>query len=60
MDGNYGLVTGFAMFWAEGGRREFVPFQVLFDTFDVFQDDFDCNQLGKELTDVLTVGDLVR
>ena len=60
MDGNYGILTGFAMYWGDNKQRVFEPFQVLFDTFDVFLGDKDCNELGKELTDVLAVGDLVR
>ena len=37
MDDNYGIAAGFTMYWAEGNKRKFEPFQVLFDVFDVFQ-----------------------
>ena len=34
MDKNYGLAAGFAVHGGRGGRPEFEPFQILFDTFD--------------------------
>jgi len=60
MDKNYGLAAGFALHGGRGGRPEFEPFQILFDTFDVFLGYHDCNHLGKTLDDVMKVGDYIR
>ena len=60
MDKNYGLAAGFAVHGGRGGRPEFEPFQILFDTFDVYVGYHDCNHLGKTLRDVMKVGDYIR
>merc|ERR1712048_219014 len=60
--GNYGLAVSFVMHTntALDGNREFTPFQVLFDVYDVLVGDVDCGELGKSLDQVMEVGDLVR
>ena len=60
MDENYGILAGFTMFWVGKNKREFVPFQVIFDAFDVFIGEKDLTQLGRKLAGTLKVGDLVR
>ena len=61
--GNYGLAVSFVVHNTGKGRgsvRQFTPFQLLFDVYDVFLDDLDCGELGKPLEQVMEVGDFVR
>ena len=56
---NYGLVAGIL----STGREDEAgcsPFQVLFDTCDLFVDEQPCDDLGKTLADVVSVGDFIR
>jgi len=60
MDKNYGIAAGFVLHGSRAGSPEFLPFQIVFDTFDVFIGDYDCNELGKTLADVMKVGDFIK
>ena len=56
---NYGLAAGIL----STGREDEAgcsPFQVLFDTCDLFVDEQPCDDLGKTLADVVSVGDFIR
>jgi len=55
IDKNYGLAVGFLP-----AGTTFIPFQMLFDTFDVFLGDQTCSELGKKLSDVMIVGDYIK
>jgi hypothetical protein len=55
VDKNFGLAVGFVP-----SGHNYVPFQLLFDTFDVFIDETNCNQLGKKLGEVMAAGDFVK
>jgi len=55
IDKNYGLAVGFIP-----AGTTFVPFQMLFDTFDVFVGDKTCSELGNKLSDVMAVGDFIK
>ena len=59
MNKNYGLAAGIL----STGREDEAgcsPFQVLFDTCDLFVDEQPCDDLGKTLADVVSVGDFIR
>ena len=58
VDKNYGIGVSFLQHGEDG--RECEPFQFLFDTFDVYVGDKDCNELGKKLSDALNIGDFVK
>jgi len=60
MDKNYGIAAGFVANGRRNGRPEFLPFQMVFDTFDVYIGYYDCNELGKSLADVMKVGDFIK
>ena len=56
---NYGLAAGIL----SSGREEEAgcsPFQLIFDTCDLFVEEQSCDELGKSLTDVVSVGDFIR
>ena len=56
---NYGLAAGIL----STGREDEAgcsPFQVLFDTCDLFVDEQPADDLGKTLADVVSVGDFIR
>ena len=55
IDKNYGIAVGFIP-----TVTTIVPFQMLFDTFDVFVSDKTCSELGKKLSDVMVVGDFIK
>ena len=55
IDKNYGLAVGFIP-----AGTTFVPFQMLFDTFDVFVGEKTCSELGNKLNDVMAVGDFIK
>ena len=55
IDKNYGLAVGFIP-----AGTTIVPFQMLFDTFDVFVGDKTCSELGNKLSDVMAVGDFIK
>ena len=58
IDKNYGIGAGYI---SQGpDTTECVPFQFLFDTFDVFIDGKECSELGKKLSDVMEVGDFIK
>jgi len=58
IDKNYGIGAGYVPIGSD--TTECVPFQILFDTFDVYIDDEECNELGKKLSDVMEVGDFIK
>ena len=56
---NYGLAAGILSTGKED-ETGCSPFQVLFDTCDLFVDEQPCDDLGKTLADVVSVGDFIR
>ena len=56
VDKNYGLAVGFV----QSSPGCYHPFQLLFDTFDLYLGDKNCAELGKKLGDVMEVGDFVK
>ena len=59
MNKNYGLAAGILSTGKEDDAG-CSPFQVLFDTCDLFVDEQPCDDLGKTLADVVSVGDFIR
>ena len=56
---DYGLAAGIL----SSGREEEAgcsPFQLIFDTCDLFVEEQSCDELGKSLADVVSVGDFIR
>ena len=56
---DYGLAAGIL----SSGREDEAgcsPFQLIFDTCDLFIEEQSCDELGKSLTDVVSVGDFIR
>ena len=56
---DYGLAAGIL----SNGREEEAgcsPFQIIFDTCDLFVEEQSCDELGKTLADVVSVGDFIR
>ena len=58
IDKNYGIGAGYVS--TGPTNTECVPFQILFDTFDVYSGDQDCGELGKKLSDVMEIGDFIK
>ena len=56
---DYGLAAGIL----SSGKEEEAgcsPFQLIFDTCDLFVEEQSCDELGKSLADVVSVGDFIR
>ena len=56
---DYGLAAGIL----SSGREDEAgcsPFQLIFDTCDLFVEEQSCDELGKSLADVVSVGDFIR
>ena len=56
---DYGLAAGIL----STGREDEAgcsPFQLIFDTCNLFIEEQSCDELGKSLTDVVSVGDFIR
>ena len=58
IDKNYGVAASYFPLYDDSNECE--TFQFLFDIFDIYVGDRDCNDLGKKLPDVLSVGDFVK
>ena len=58
VNNNYGLAAGILT----NGRDDAacMPFQLLFDSCDIYIEDRACDELGKELAEVVEVGDFIR
>ena len=56
---DYGLAAGIL----SNGKEDEAgcsPFQLIFDTCDLFVEEQSCDELGKSLADVVSVGDFIR
>ena len=58
VDKNYGVAASYVPLYEDSNECE--SFQFLFDIFDIYVGEKDCNDLGKKLPDVLSVGDFVK
>ena len=58
VDKNYGIGVSYMPLFEDSDECE--PFQFLFDIFDIYIGDNDCNELGKKLPDVLSSGDFLK
>ena len=58
VDKNYGIAASYFPLYEDSNECE--PFQFLFDIFDIYIGDRDCNDLGKKLPDVLSIGDFIK
>ena len=58
VDKNYGIAASYFPLYEDSNECE--PFQLLFDIFDIYIGEKDCNDLGKKLPDVLSIGDFVK
>ena len=58
VDKNYGIAASYFPLYEDSNECE--PFQFLFDIFDIYIGEKDCNDLGKKLPDVLSIGDFVK